>query len=304
MLNKHNLEIARLASKEESRYVIGGILVTPAETVVTDGHCLVTVSTPKWPAESFPVIDGVVPTEEFEPFILPAKAALEIAKAIPSSTSLLILQHVIVGEEGKDSKSAVLATTDLDLPRVFRPRKLEGRFPDHKLVIPGRERVSVAICLNLELLEKVVKELKALAKNKLGAPALISVIDDRSPCMIEVQGEDGQTAQAVIMPINLDRGEKIAGHSTHGVKNQRVTIVVDDAECPGAVYSNGPDVILVNRKDGKVISKDVLLGEHLLDESSIPDEVRNFGHESETPATTELPTLAEQKIVEVAQCES
>jgi len=43
LLSKSELNLAKLASKEESRYALQGIAVQPNETVVTNGHYLVTV---------------------------------------------------------------------------------------------------------------------------------------------------------------------------------------------------------------------------------------------------------------------
>ena len=76
MLNKHNLNIAKLTPKDESRYSLTSILVSPDETVCTDGFQVTKVSTPKVAIENFPAKDGFKPTRKFEPFLLSAEAAL------------------------------------------------------------------------------------------------------------------------------------------------------------------------------------------------------------------------------------
>ena len=98
MLNRHNLNIARLAAKDESRYMVTGVRVSPSETIATDGRQLTRVTTPKFKADDFPVKDGFKPTTTFEPFILPAQSALAIAKALPKKSTLPILLNAAIGE--------------------------------------------------------------------------------------------------------------------------------------------------------------------------------------------------------------
>ena len=73
-LNKHNLNIAKLAAKDESRYSLTGIRVSPDETICTDCHQLTPVTTPKVDVEQFPAKDGFKPTRKFEPFALFSRA--------------------------------------------------------------------------------------------------------------------------------------------------------------------------------------------------------------------------------------
>jgi hypothetical protein len=99
MLNKHNLNIARLAAKDESRYTLQGILVSPEHTTCTDGHQLTRVTTPKMDPQAYPEVEGGSPaTKTWEPFILPRDAALAISKAIPKSSTVPILGNAAIGE--------------------------------------------------------------------------------------------------------------------------------------------------------------------------------------------------------------
>ena len=58
MLNIHNLNLADLCSKDESRFTLNAILVTKDCTVETDGHQLVKVTLPNYSADSFPEFPG------------------------------------------------------------------------------------------------------------------------------------------------------------------------------------------------------------------------------------------------------
>ena len=143
MLNKHNLNLAALASKEMSRFTLNGILVTPTETVETDGHQLCTVSMQKTDTEAVPHPNGVdfAPAADWKPFILPAGEALDIAKAIPKKSTVPICQNAFIGAKTDVNGTAQIAVTNLEQFRVFNPRKLEGNFPDWKRVIPKPERL-------------------------------------------------------------------------------------------------------------------------------------------------------------------
>ncbi len=114
MLNKANLEIAKLAATDEGRYTLQGILVNQSETVETDGYKLIRDSTPNDKAESFPEIAGET-LDYFEPFILPSAAALDAAKAIPRGRGTLpACKNVAIGAATAVNGSATLITTDLE----------------------------------------------------------------------------------------------------------------------------------------------------------------------------------------------
>lgn len=165
MLNKHNLSLASLASKETSRFTLNGILVTPTETVETDGHQLCTVSMQKTDTEAVPSPTGVdfAAVADWKPFILPAGEALDIAKALPKKSTIPILQNAFIGSKTDVNGTAQIAVTNLDQFRVFNPRKLEGNFPDWKRVIPKPEENPPALCVSIDaaLLARVLKQVES-----------------------------------------------------------------------------------------------------------------------------------------------
>ena len=64
LLNKHNLSIAELASKEESRYILQAIHVSAKRTAVTDGSIAVMVTLPEVDEKNFPDSRRIHPLEE------------------------------------------------------------------------------------------------------------------------------------------------------------------------------------------------------------------------------------------------
>lgn len=165
MLNKHNLRVARFASKESSRYTLQAILVEPSATVATDGHTLVWVSTPTDKPEDFPVVDGAPkPTREFAPFLLALDAAAAIEKALPRKSTIPVLMNAAISTEpnGDGASRPVITVTDLETPQVFRPGKVDGRFPQYENVMPKEDAKPVFTieldAAKLEALSKAFRE--------------------------------------------------------------------------------------------------------------------------------------------------
>lgn len=208
MLNKHNFEIARLAAKEPSRYTLTAIHVTPQATYETDGHQLIKVTTPKMSAKDFPVIEGASePTDDFEPFNLPAGAALEIAKAIPKRQSLPVLEHAAIGSASNQNGHAEIQLTDLETPLVLRPNKQDGQFPDAERVIPDKDKAEVVIGFNAQLLRDVLSQFVKFTAGERSHCVAIRIYPadkngDRDGIRIDAATSD-QEMTAVVMPHRL-----------------------------------------------------------------------------------------------------
>lgn len=204
MLNKSNLQIADLASKEESRFSINGILVTPEETVATNGHILARVTMPKVDGD-FPDFPGCTRAEQFEPFVLDRKTAKEIARAIPIRPTLPILEHVLIGSEGSNG-TASLAVTDLELTRVFLTKKTTLPFPDYKKVFP-KDSPEYVVAFNCDYLIAALKQVRGFIGN-FTACAVMCFHGPQGPLVISAE-KDGQRMDVMIMPM---RNEKSVGY--------------------------------------------------------------------------------------------
>jgi len=206
LLNKYNFELAKLASKDSSRYSLNGIHVTPNETMETDGHQLVRITAVDLAVSQFPAVDGIEAVDTWEPFSLTTQHALEIAKAIPGGrqTNFPVLKNAVIGRT--ENGTACVGVTDLDSPKVFRPRKLEGQFPKVDQVTPKIGAEKIAISLGLDILVPVLETLRKFAADNEGGSAVILRIKDKdSPIRLECENiETGQKAVAVVMPRRCD----------------------------------------------------------------------------------------------------
>jgi len=200
MLNKHNLDVAKFASKEESRYTMNAILVTPHETVATDGHRLVRVSLPK--REDFPSRNGFEALETWTPFLLPVKTAQNVAKAIPQRQTIPALEMVGIGKpQGEDETTCELVVTDLEEWRTFAVRKLTGTFPKWSQVIPQGE-----FAFEITVDASYLAEMAAAASKFTDAPTSSLTIRFRADhcdkaIRMDARRSDGQTWVGVLMPV-------------------------------------------------------------------------------------------------------
>ncbi len=206
LLNRYNLELAKLATADESRYSINSIYVTPTDTVVTDGHQLTIISAPAMPEENFPVIEGFEPCDkEFEPFLIDRKSALELAAAIPKTPNLPALEHVRIGTEvtdGFDRTALRFATTDLERARILQVRKPAGQFPDYTKVMPDHRNAKCSFYMNPALLETILGVFKRFAQRDNLKSVLFTYYDGDQAIRLDAENvETGQRMTAVVMPL-------------------------------------------------------------------------------------------------------
>lgn len=205
LLNKHNLNIAKLAPKEASRFNVNAIRVTPNETVVTDGHYMMVVSTVALSADTFPnnPDSGLTVRDDFAPFNLNAKAALAAAASLPKRTPIPVLGCAAVAMNG-DLKPKLL-TTDLEQVQTFPAD--EGSFPDWQRVMPKADDMPFVIGLDARLLRPLLEQFIAFQDSKR-QPAVVDFRfkDARSAILMTTRTDrsDGQTMTAVLMPTRIN----------------------------------------------------------------------------------------------------
>lgn len=219
LLSKATLGLAKLASKEASRYTLGGICIEAKQAIVTDGHTLVVLSHgteqhkdagfPETPGLEHKVLSDGPMTEQV---MVSRDAALAALKALPKKTTIPVLANAALGVDGK------LYVNSLDSVRSFT-HKLEGKFPNWRAVMPAASKQVVGqVAMD-------ARKLKALAEY------IIDNCDERTPTMritlygesdavrFDARTEAGQDVTALIMPIRMDtakfpkRADEIAKES-------------------------------------------------------------------------------------------
>lgn len=201
LLNKHNLNIAKIIDKSESRYTLNAIQCSPEGTVATDGHRLAHVTLPAMNDEHFPAIPNFEPSNGHTgTFLLSGKSALEISKAIPKNRIMPNLNHAAVGIGAPDSETVSLAVTDLESPKVFTEKKVAGQYPNWQIVMPKAADAKLVIGFNPKYLMEAAK----LAMDFGAENITIRLTDAAHAIAIDCKNDStGQTMTQVIMPVRI-----------------------------------------------------------------------------------------------------
>ena len=200
LLNKHSLEIAKLAPKEESRYTLSAVNVTDGETMVTNGHYLIRVQHPNVKIENYPNVPGDAEAVECKGLLMPTKTALELLKSLPKERSIPILNHAKVGKDAEGNLRAV--TTDLATSKPMTCKPITGQYPNVDAVMP-REEPRFRIGVSADYLSKLLA-IAATYRYNSSFVELEFWGADRAMRINAHDGETGQHFTAVLMPMRGD----------------------------------------------------------------------------------------------------
>ena len=204
MYNKHNFNIVR-ALPGNARYY-AGMLVEPKATVLTDGHALVKVTTPKGDVAEYPGAENAL--QEFEPFVISrenAQAAGDLAPKGPGRVVFPILKNVILtGSNGTKKWAWGLPTERKELVCEEQDQK----FPKYEDIISQKKPVNT-IVFDGKLLAPLVKFLTDLAttSTKTQAPIMFSLYDKEGKVGMKIEAKNtdtGQLGTVVVMPMSPD----------------------------------------------------------------------------------------------------
>ena len=179
VLNRHNLAIANLAPRDDgSRYRVCAILVSPAETVETDGHQMLVVTA----AEAQPALSlsGIERTEEFEPFMMPTDVAREMAMKLPRESPIRFGRYRRKIPKGKkkskkefavDAKAAtnghlIVGVGDEEQTFSVNFKRPAGTFPEYKKVAETVNGNALAkIRVDPQLLGRLLVHMSSFARH-------------------------------------------------------------------------------------------------------------------------------------------
>lgn len=204
IISKAELALAKLASKYESRYTLTALSVDAEQTVVTDGHMLMTVQHRLADAGANA---GAIPI----PILVQASAALAALKAIPK---------VPKGGEGMRnqyqsatvSSEGTLLVMDGDGMRAEFGQPVKGQFPAWKGVLPRGTGKAEAI-LNAGLLHAMLEYFAdlgrlSLKKGRQGPPIAVrvTIYGEAEPVRLDAVTPDGQEVMGLLMPMRVVKG--------------------------------------------------------------------------------------------------
>ena len=208
LLSKKTLAVINAASTDKTRFELNGVLIEgDGSGVGCDGQILVKYTPNFLPdASEYPAIEGVTVVDPegvtLTPFILPAEACIQISKAAPKTRRFIpLIEDIALDVVATNlNGNAVMAVTDLETPQVFKPKKLDGQYPNYTKILPTNG-ATLTVGLGVAVLEKVLKTLKALNVEEFS----FGVTDAKSPIQIfaTTKDQDGKVI-AVMMPRRLN----------------------------------------------------------------------------------------------------
>ena len=208
MLNKHNLNIAKLApSGTGAGYGKNVIQVRQDRTIVTDGHLLVQVTRPAMSVENYPVMAfgaDLKPMLEHAPFCLNAETALKAAKDLTFKSSIPILHCAAVAVNGDPSRPKIV-TTDLERNASYSAAE-SSSYPDVDRVMPKAEDITLKIGLDARKVKALMDQFISFADQK-GDVCVTFAFQTATSALTMTRehggNESDQTMTALLMPMKF-----------------------------------------------------------------------------------------------------
>lgn len=308
LLNALNLGVIKFSSKEASRFTLNGILVTPNETVATDGHRLTMVTTPTVKGggvASFPELPGFTIDGNWKPFVMPTDVAADLLKKIPKKSKIPILMHAAIGARSANGERIQVATTDLSTNTILDVRPVAGNFPDWQRVMPSGE-IKGAISINARYLADIGSFIASHGE-RLPTCTILYRGHDRPLEIVAKISDTNQQIRSVIMGVKMDEAD-IPVAERKGKKDATVKAIAAPAVLAGPATEPIP-VVNVRELSYEILADlfseipDKAQQDRLLMDPTLSDIITRRINAKLYPATEE-PEPAEQEAVDMEVVES
>lgn len=196
--------VGKAASIDPTRENLNSIHVTAAHTEATNGHILARVSLPKqFSCDDLPATIKTEDAEYIEPFIVPAKAAMQMKPFKVKNIACLDNSIFIDVEKTNINGVARFAMTNIDVTVTPELAKIDAVFPDCDRVIPMK-KPDFQVDLNIAYLETLLAIAKSTGAEVItlrgNLPENDPTFVSNKPIILTAEN-DGQKFTGVIMPI-------------------------------------------------------------------------------------------------------
>jgi hypothetical protein len=222
LIERNALKVAKAASDDPERYAITGVLVQEdGSTIATNGtivlHYIPAAPDPEF---QYPLLEYLNPeeAEPLKPFIMPAKDALELAKAPQVEEGYELLKKYVSLDAALTNRrdTVVIGDTDMLTEHVRKIRKIDAKFPDVRALLQPTGVPVFEVVLSVHLLKKLLDSLHALGFGD----ARFSFYGPLKP--VQVEGHDPRTGAdfaAAIAPMKDAKAEKIKADVRRAVRD-------------------------------------------------------------------------------------
>lgn len=200
-LNRHNLKIAKLASKEETDGGLCYLKVEGERTIACDGYKVIEVSRPDVDEGDLPEIPDFEAKEE-KPFFISKIVAEDLVRQLSRMKNLVpIFNNVFVSQ--KDDGLTELVATDLEDTRKVVVKEKKDTYPDIEPYKP-KGKPQAKVNLGIKHLKEIVDMFYDSMKE--GRSYVGIEIFQKDPVVIRMELNTGQIITALLMPV-LDPDE-------------------------------------------------------------------------------------------------
>lgn len=215
LVPKQALSVVSCATRESTRYAIGGVLIERdkdgvARTVATDGRRLAVVTWPECDPKDYPFLVTVDTGIRCPGFcgVLATKDVKNLLKSLPKNSCKPALENIAIQEQVAKPGGAETfecAATDLEAEQHWTLQTIEGSFPNWQSIVPEEHPRAVRIRVNAKFLADACK-LAFQFPGEYGTPIVELTVEPESsgpsmrPLCITAEGEAGKLTY-VIMPV-------------------------------------------------------------------------------------------------------
>ena len=213
LLSKAELNLGKLADKDESRYTLQAIAVDSQCSVVTNGHYLVTVEHGQFKDADYLATPGLEPAVlNGKPKLIHRETAIAASKALPRKSTIPVLDTAALSTDGK------LYVNDLENVQVFT-KEVTGTFPNWQMVVPtGEPKPTTEIAFSSEYIELLAKFFREHGEKDRPSVVRFTFYGNDHAMRIDGQTKEGQKVMALLMPIRIEAADFVK--RPHEVKRQ------------------------------------------------------------------------------------
>jgi DNA polymerase III sliding clamp (beta) subunit (PCNA family) len=206
--NKNNLLIHEIASKDEGRPELTGVLFKKNRAVATDGYVLIEVKNNEnfanpneYPA--LPNKRSIMTNFSKKGYLLPAKSVKKALSNLNESENdrLEILNNCIFLNT-RDENINEIATTDLENTNIVSTKSIDGEYPDTQKVIPQTDKGYSKTILDIRKLKQVIDVISKMDLPDFKTIELLTPEYDKDkPTIIKTTTTKEQKITGIIMPV-------------------------------------------------------------------------------------------------------
>ncbi|MFA5013985.1 MAG: hypothetical protein WC549_00395 [Actinomycetota bacterium] len=201
ILDKKIMGVCSIASTDETRPILTGVLLKDNKAIATDGYSLIETELPhidnvetKLPPTGNQYING-------ETMLISAVQLSKVLTNIPNKPKLPILGYAWTAKSSNE-KTVKIVSSDLETTNAPEIMTIEGNYPDYNKVKPVTE-VKAKITVNAKYLIKLLQAVIKTDPDQINNIVTIEVRSEKEPIVIKNGNGENSKTYAMQMPCRV-----------------------------------------------------------------------------------------------------